>query len=209
MDPLACLPLSGPHFVTHIHQLLSKHICLLLLNSPQDWTTLRISFKDWNTPSSRLSSLSNKTDTHGSQHVSKNTPLPSAEQPAAVGTDEIPGPSGIQNMRLNPSGRKRPASQPSFYKTYEAHAERRTAVLESLVRPDLERWRRQKEADRSFTYSKVFWGQKEKLLVRRDNQWNHRGGGTRGVKFGGDIQKTSTDISESGHIFAKVGTAFC
>lgn len=39
-------------------------------------------------------------------------------------------------------------SQPSFYETFEAHAERRTAVLETLVQPDLQRWRRLKEKRR-------------------------------------------------------------
>ncbi|KAL2096829.1 hypothetical protein ACEWY4_006036 [Coilia grayii] len=44
---------------------------------------------------------------------------------------------------------RRPASQASgFLESFQHHAERRTAVLESIVRPDLESWRRVKERRR-------------------------------------------------------------
>ncbi|XP_072570052.1 uncharacterized protein [Paramormyrops kingsleyae] len=50
----------------------------------------------------------------------------------------------------------KPASQAaSFFESYEAHAERRTAVLEALVRPDLERFRRLKERRRRSFEKKV------------------------------------------------------
>ncbi|CAM4573013.1 unnamed protein product [Leuciscus chuanchicus] len=78
---------------------------------------------------------------------SKSRPTTSLQdQSAGASMDEQPGTSTIQNTNLT-SRQRRP--QPSqFLEAYEEHAERRTAVLESLVRPDLERWRRLKERSR-------------------------------------------------------------
>lgn len=96
-------------------------------------------------PASTICSTPLVLDEVCSQNTATHTPHSSEEQP---GMDDIPGPSGTQNMVLNPSRRRRPVSQPSFYETFEAHAERRTAVLETLVQPDLQRWRRLKEKRR-------------------------------------------------------------
>ncbi|XP_049336327.1 uncharacterized protein LOC111196914 [Astyanax mexicanus] len=69
-------------------------------------------------------------------HTKPNSPV----------SEEQPGPS--PSTENTTATRRRSTSQPSFHETYEAHAERRTAVLESLVRPDLEKWRRLKEKRR-------------------------------------------------------------
>ena len=74
---------------------------------------------------------------------------PPQANPAGEGVSsrgvEHPGPSTSTSTSTSTS-RQRPG--PSFVDTYEAHAERRTAVLESLVRPDLERWQRLEERRR-------------------------------------------------------------
>lgn len=65
------------------------------------------------------------------------------DQPVGASMDEQPGTATIQNANIT---RRQRRPQPlQFLDAYEEHAERRTAVLESLVRPDLERWRRLKE----------------------------------------------------------------
>ncbi|XP_039537318.1 protein enabled-like isoform X2 [Pimephales promelas] len=76
---------------------------------------------------------------------SKSRPTSSSQdQPAGASIDEQSGTSTIPN-----TSRQRRSQQPlQFLEAYEEHAERRTAVLESLVRPDLERWRRLKERRR-------------------------------------------------------------
>jgi hypothetical protein len=58
--------------------------------------------------------------------------------------EEQPGPSTA--MPSKEMHRRRQTS--TFCEVYEAHSERRTAALESLVRPDLERRRRLKERRR-------------------------------------------------------------
>ncbi|ROL43775.1 hypothetical protein DPX16_4609 [Anabarilius grahami] len=68
------------------------------------------------------------------------------DQPVGASMDEQPGTATIQNANIT---RRQRRPQPlQFLDAYEEHAERRTAVLESLVRPDLERWRRLKERRR-------------------------------------------------------------
>ncbi len=58
----------------------------------------------------------------------------------------VPPPTQQQQQQPpdRPTDRKSASQAAAFYETYEAHAERRTAVLESLVRPDPERFRRLK-----------------------------------------------------------------
>ncbi|XP_051996187.1 uncharacterized protein LOC127653532 isoform X1 [Xyrauchen texanus] len=68
------------------------------------------------------------------------------DQPAGASMDEQPGTSTIPNT--NVTSRQRRPQPLQFLEAYEEHAERRTAVLESLVRPDLERWWRLKERRR-------------------------------------------------------------
>ncbi|XP_051981724.1 uncharacterized protein LOC127643165 [Xyrauchen texanus] len=68
------------------------------------------------------------------------------DQPACASMDEQPGTSTIPNT--NVTSRQRRPQPLQFLEAYEEHAERRTAVLESLVRPDLERWWRLKERRR-------------------------------------------------------------
>ncbi|KAK9977201.1 hypothetical protein ABG768_019022 [Culter alburnus] len=72
--------------------------------------------------------------TLGLEDTSSERPTISQDQPAGVVMDAQPGTSTITTSQ--------------FLDAFEAHAERRTAVLESLVRPDLERWRRLKERRR-------------------------------------------------------------
>lgn len=71
--------------------------------------------------------------------------------PAAQITAPAPTPSAVSASSTRP----RPATQESLLNTYTAHAERRTAALESLVRPDLESWRRLKERRRRRFENKV------------------------------------------------------
>ncbi len=78
-----------------------------------------------------------------SQNRPPTISLPQA-QAAGASVDEQPGTSASTSL----SSRQRPSQPSQFFETYEAHAERRTAVLESLVRPDLERWRQLKERRR-------------------------------------------------------------
>ncbi|XP_077065510.1 uncharacterized protein LOC143718330 [Siphateles boraxobius] len=78
---------------------------------------------------------------------SKSRPTSSSQdQPASASIDEQPGTSTIPNTNI--TNRQRRSQPLQFLEAYEEHAERRTAVLESLVRPDLERWRRLKERRR-------------------------------------------------------------
>ena len=63
-----------------------------------------------------------------SQNRPPSISLPQA-QAAGASVDEQPGTSASTSM-----SRRQRSSQ--FFEAYEAHAERRTAVLESLVRPD-------------------------------------------------------------------------
>ncbi|KAK9969979.1 hypothetical protein ABG768_028120, partial [Culter alburnus] len=82
----------------------------------------------------------------GLEDTSSERPTISQDQPAGVVMDAQPGTSAMHNTTLSSRQRR---SQPSqFLDAFEAHAERRTAVLESLVRPDLERWWRLKERRR-------------------------------------------------------------
>ncbi|XP_048878216.1 uncharacterized protein LOC125747263 [Brienomyrus brachyistius] len=81
-----------------------------------------------------------------------STPL-STPQPSAPELD--PAVLTKKTATDGATGRK-PASQAgSFFESYETHADRRTAVLESLVRPDLERFRRLKERRRRSFEKKV------------------------------------------------------
>ena len=73
-------------------------------------------------------------------------PAPAAQMPAPA-----PPPSAVSAS----STRQRPATQESLLNTSTAHAERRTAALELLVSPDLERWRRLKERRRRRFENKV------------------------------------------------------
>jgi hypothetical protein len=66
----------------------------------------------------------------------------SQEQPLP---EEQPGPStAMPSTEIH----RRRQTRSTFCEVFEAHSERRTAVLESLVRPDLERRRRLKEMRR-------------------------------------------------------------
>ncbi|XP_062342202.1 uncharacterized protein LOC134039999 [Osmerus eperlanus] len=76
-------------------------------------------------------------------HTTPTISQPPQANPAGEGVSSRP--RGVEHPSTSTS-RQRPGH--SFVDTYEAHAERRTAVLESLVRPDLERWRRLKEKHR-------------------------------------------------------------
>ncbi|XP_062864537.1 uncharacterized protein LOC134326320 [Trichomycterus rosablanca] len=87
-----------------------------------------------------------KTSSNLPLSTEREQPCPSHAQPNSPVSEEQPGPSASTENRA--TSRRRSTSQPSFYETYEAHAERRTVALESLVRPDLERWRRLKERRR-------------------------------------------------------------
>ncbi len=78
------------------------------------------------------------------------TSLSSEDQPP---TQSAPAEDhGVQPQEPRPPARHRarPPQRrlPSFQETYESHAERRTTALESLVRPELARWRRLKERRR-------------------------------------------------------------
>ncbi|KAL2091534.1 hypothetical protein ACEWY4_013797 [Coilia grayii] len=65
-------------------------------------------------------------------------PAPAARRPSAP-------PARLSTVRAT----RRPANQASgFLESFQHHAERHTAALESMVRPDLERWRRVKERRR-------------------------------------------------------------
>ncbi|KAI4799920.1 hypothetical protein KUCAC02_016458 [Chaenocephalus aceratus] len=79
-----------------------------------------------------------------------STPLfPTASQPSTTlpcASEGQPGPSMTLPTTL-PSIRSR-VSHPSFYDLYEAHSERRTSALETLVRLEQERRRRLKERNR-------------------------------------------------------------
>lgn len=65
------------------------------------------------------------------------TSLPPQDQKAGA-VMEHPGRSAMQNTNLNVTSRHIQGHS-SFFDTYKAHTERRTAVLETLMRPDLER----------------------------------------------------------------------
>jgi len=72
---------------------------------------------------------------------SKSRPtISSQDQPVSASKDEQPGTSTIPNKNI--TSRQRRLQPLQFLEAKEEHAERRTAVLESLVRPDLERWQR-------------------------------------------------------------------
>ncbi|XP_034093040.1 serum response factor-binding protein 1-like isoform X2 [Gymnodraco acuticeps] len=80
-----------------------------------------------------------------------STPLfPTASQPPTTlpcASEGQPGPSMTLPTTQPRSIRSR-VSHPSFYDLYEAHSERRTSALETLVRPEQERRRRLKERKR-------------------------------------------------------------
>ncbi len=78
-------------------------------------------------------------------------PSLSADQPRGM-DDQEPGPSTRHKTR-RPTAQKK-GSRLSFLDTYESHAERRTTALESLVRPELARWRRLKERRRKRGFEK-------------------------------------------------------
>lgn len=78
------------------------------------------------------------------------TPQPSSMEHVDT-DDQQPGPStrpGPTHTK-QATGQKKGKSRPLIEGTYQAHAERRTAALKSLVRPELARLRRLKER-RSF-----------------------------------------------------------
>lgn len=81
---------------------------------------------------------------------SKTNPTASSlhpqNQPAGAAVDEQPGTSAMRNP-TNLTNMQRQTQSSQFLEAYEVHAER-TTVLESLVRPDFERWRRLKERRR-------------------------------------------------------------
>lgn len=74
---------------------------------------------------------------------------PSTTQSSLTQTEEQPGPSSaIQDRQASGSRRSKTLHRPSCLESYEAHAERRTTALESLVRPELANWRWLKEKRR-------------------------------------------------------------
>ncbi|KAI4794321.1 hypothetical protein KUCAC02_032138, partial [Chaenocephalus aceratus] len=77
--------------------------------------------------------------------ASEAQPGPSTTLPCA--SEAQPGPSMTLPTTQPRSIRSR-VSHPSFYDLYEAHSERRTSALETLVRPEQERRRRLKERNR-------------------------------------------------------------
>lgn len=90
------------------------------------------------------SSKTNPTISNNPPTTLNNFQQPSRPEGAAV--EEQPGTSAIQNPTTLTNRQRQTPSH--FLEAYEAHAERRTAVLESLVRPDFERWQRLKERRR-------------------------------------------------------------
>nr|XP_055062918.1 uncharacterized protein LOC129445960 [Misgurnus anguillicaudatus] len=89
--------------------------------------------------------FSEETSSNKSTTLQDQQPPPVQDKPAE---DEHPGTSAMQSTTNLPSRQRRQTQSSQFLESYEAHAERRTAVLETLVRPDLERWRRLKERRR-------------------------------------------------------------
>ena len=87
--------------------------------------------------------------------ASEGQPGPSMTLPTTLpcASEGQPGPSMTLPTTTDPtttqprSIRSR-VSHPSFYDLYEAHSERRTSALETLVRPEQERQRRLKERNR-------------------------------------------------------------
>ncbi|KAL2080615.1 hypothetical protein ACEWY4_024408 [Coilia grayii] len=76
-------------------------------------------------------------------------PAPAAPAPAPTAAPAARRPSAPPARPSTVRATRRPASQASdFLESFQHHAERRTAALESMVRPDLERWRRVKERRR-------------------------------------------------------------
>ena len=63
-------------------------------------------------------------------------------------TEKQPGPSTAVPSTARLATRQRGSTRPSFYDTYQAHTERRTAALESFARPELARFRWLKERRR-------------------------------------------------------------
>ncbi|KAI4830595.1 hypothetical protein KUCAC02_002214, partial [Chaenocephalus aceratus] len=81
--------------------------------------------------------------------ASEGQPGPSMTLPTTLpcASEAQPGPSMTLPTTQPRSIRSR-VSHPSFYDLYEAHSERRTSALETLVRPEQERRRRLKERNR-------------------------------------------------------------
>ncbi|XP_071058147.1 uncharacterized protein [Pseudochaenichthys georgianus] len=81
--------------------------------------------------------------------ASEAQPGPSMTLPTTLpcASEAQPGPSMTLPTTQPRSIRSR-VSHPSFYDLYEAHSERRTSALETLVRPEQERRRRLKERNR-------------------------------------------------------------
>ncbi|KAI4798961.1 hypothetical protein KUCAC02_020366, partial [Chaenocephalus aceratus] len=81
--------------------------------------------------------------------ASEGQPGPSTTLPTTLpcASEGQPGPSMTLPTTQPRSIRSR-VSHPSFYDLYEAHSERRTSALETLVRPEQERRRRLKERNR-------------------------------------------------------------
>ncbi|XP_034067298.1 uncharacterized protein LOC117543254 isoform X1 [Gymnodraco acuticeps] len=81
--------------------------------------------------------------------ASEAQPGPSMTLPTTLpcASEGQPGPSMTLPTTQPRSIRSR-VSHPSFYDLYEAHSERRTSALETLVRPEQERRRRLKERNR-------------------------------------------------------------
>ncbi|KAI9533954.1 hypothetical protein NQZ68_018322 [Dissostichus eleginoides] len=71
--------------------------------------------------------------------ASEDQPGPSMTLPTTTDQTTTTQPRSIRSQRV---------SHPSFYDLYEAHSERRTSALETLVRPEQERQRRLKERNR-------------------------------------------------------------
>ncbi|KAL6478143.1 hypothetical protein MHYP_G00139780 [Metynnis hypsauchen] len=109
----------------------------------------RLASEQLSSPSTLLASQKSQQDKTSSQlslSTEKEQPCPSHAKPDSPVSEEQPGP--YASTENHATSRRRSTSQPSFYETYEARAERRTAALEPLVWPDLERWRRLKERRR-------------------------------------------------------------
>lgn len=82
-----------------------------------------------------------------------STPLFPSQNPSPLQTpSEVIHQSDNEDPQPGPSTAipttKRSTHKSTFHDTYRSHAERRTAALESLVRPEITRWRRLKEKRR-------------------------------------------------------------
>ncbi|KAI4822348.1 hypothetical protein KUCAC02_007900 [Chaenocephalus aceratus] len=94
--------------------------------------------------------------------ASEAQPGPSMTLPTTLpcASEAQPGPSMTLPTTQPRSIRSR-VSHPSFYDLYEAHSERRTSALETLVRPEQERRRRLKERNRRRFETKMLTAMEE------------------------------------------------